>query len=123
MDRSVYVSWAALILATIANVVANTSLKQAMITVDTSLEKNILLQVLGLASFWIGLVFAGILLLSYLVALRHLPVGTAYAVTTSLAMVGIIIVESQLFGTPVSTSKAAGIAFVVLGVWLMARGT
>lgn len=123
MDRSVYVSWAALVVATIANIVANTSLKQAMISVDTNLDKIILLQVLGLVSFWIGLVFAGVLLLSYLVALRHLPVGTAYAFTTSLAMAGIIIVESRLFGTPVSMSKAAGIGFVALGVWLMGRGT
>ena len=123
MYRSVYVSWAAIVLATIASIVANTSLKQAMITVDASLDKSTLLQVLGLASFWIGLVFAGVLFLSYLVAIRHLPVGTAYAVITSLAMAGIIIVESRLFGTPVSTLKAAGIAFVALGVWLMARGT
>jgi len=123
MDRRVYVSWAALVLAIIANVVANASFKQAMISVDTSLDKSILLQVLALASFWIGLGFAGVLIVSYLFAIRHFPVGTAYAVTTSLAMAGIIIVESRLFGTPVSTSKAAGIAFVALGVWLMARGT
>lgn len=123
MDRRVYVSWAALVLAIIANVVANASFKQAMISVDTSLDKSILLQVLALASFWIGLGFAGVLILSYLFAIRHFPVGTAYAVTTSVAMAGIIIVESRLFGTPVSTSKAAGIAFVALGVWLMARGT
>ena len=123
MDRRVYVSWAALVLAIIANVVANTSFKQAMISVDTSLDKSILLQVLALASFWIGLGFAGVLFLSYLVAIRNLPVGTAYAFTTSLAMAGIIIVESQLFGTPVTTSKAAGIAVVALGIWLMARGT
>ncbi len=123
MDRRVYVSWAALVLAIIANVVANASFKQAMISVDTSLDKSIFLQVLALASFWIGLGFAGVLILSYLFAIRHFSVGTAYAVTTSLAMAGIIIVESRLFGTPVSTSIAAGIAIVALGVWLMARGT
>ncbi len=64
MDRSVYFSWAALVVATIANIVADTSLKQAMISVDTNLDKIILLQVLGLVSFWIGLVFASVLLLS-----------------------------------------------------------
>lgn len=121
MDRSVYLSWAALALAIMANVAANTSLKQAMISVSTDSDKSILLQVLAVPSFWIGLVFAGVLLLSYLVAIRNMPVGTAYAFTTSLAMVGIIIVEHRLFGTPVGMSKAAGIAFVALGVWLMTR--
>lgn len=89
MDRSVYLSWAALALAIMANVAANTSLKQAMISVSTDSDKSILLQVLAVPSFWIGLVFAGVLLLSYLVAIRNMPVGTAYAFTTSLAMVGI----------------------------------
>lgn len=122
MDRNLYFSWAALALAVTANVVANASLRQAMVSVNSDSNKSVFVQVLTQPSFWIGLVFAGILLLSYLAAIRNIPVGTAYAFTTSLAMVGIIVVEHRLFGTSISTSKSAGIAFVALGVWLMTKG-
>ena len=93
-----------------------------MVSVNSDSNKSVFVQVLTQPSFWIGLVFAGILLLSYLAAIRNIPVGTAYAFTTSLAMVGIIVVEHRLFGTSISTSKSAGIAFVALGVWLMTKG-
>ena len=122
MDRNLYFSWAALALAVTANVVANASLRQAMVSVNSDSNKSVFVQVLTQPSFWICLVFAGILLLSYLAAIRNIPVGTAYAFTTSLAMVGIIVVEHRLFGTSISTSKSAGIAFVALGVWLMTKG-
>lgn len=121
MHNNAYLSWAALIFAVAANIAANIWLKKAMVTVDTSLGKGLFLQVLGSASFWAGGFFACLLLISYLSAIRHLPVGTAYAFTTSLAMAGIIVAENRLFGTHIGTSKAAGMALVALGVWLMAR--
>jgi len=113
--------WLALAVAVVANVAANTALKVAMSSVTGNSGKVAFLQLLSLGSFWIGLVFAGILLVSYLLALKSIPVSIAYVCVTSLAMVGLVIVEKGLFGVQVGPAKIAGILLVIAGVWLLSR--
>lgn len=50
------------------------------------------------------------------VALRTLPVGTAYAVWTGIGAVGTVIVGMVLFGEPVQAVRLACIALIVTGV-------
>jgi quaternary ammonium compound-resistance protein SugE len=64
------------------------------------------LTILGaLGSFW---------LLS--LAMRDLPVGTAYAVWVGIGAVGTAIVAVFLFAEPVSAMRVAGIALIVAGI-------
>lgn len=64
------------------------------------------LTILGaLASFW---------LLS--LAMKTLPVGTAYAVWVGIGAVGTAILAVILFGEPVNLMRAAGIALILGGI-------
>lgn len=65
-----------------------------------------ILTVIGaLASFW---------LLS--VAMKELPVGTAYAVWVGIGTVGTAIAAVILLGEPVTALRVAGIALIVAGI-------
>ena len=59
----------------------------------------------ALASFW---------LLS--IAMRDLPVGTAYAVWVGIGAVGTAIVAVILFQEPVSVLRVAGIMLILAGI-------
>lgn len=118
-DKLVY--WGALLLAAIANVAANTTLKIAMSSPASRPGQGLLLELLGRTSLWIGLAFCGVLLVSYLAALRGLPASVAYVTVTTLAMVGLVVVDNSVFGVPLSATKLLGAAFAVSGVWLMTR--
>ena len=64
------------------------------------------LTILGaLASFW---------LLS--LAMRDLPVGTAYAVWVGIGTLGTAILAVMLFGEPVSLMRVAGILLILCGI-------
>jgi multidrug transporter EmrE-like cation transporter len=118
-DKLAY--WAALLVAVAANVAANTALKIAMSSPLSRSGRGLLLELLGKPSLWIGLVLCGVLLVSYLAALRGLPASVAYAMVTTLAMAGLLVVDSSVFGVPLSGTRLLGAAFAVSGVWLMTR--
>lgn len=50
------------------------------------------------------------------VAVRSLPVGTAYAVWTGVGTVGTTIVGMWLFGEPASAARLACIGLIVAGI-------
>ncbi len=59
----------------------------------------------ALASFW---------LLS--LAMKELPVGTAYAVWVGIGAVGTAIMAVFLFGDPVSPMRVLGVALILAGI-------
>ena len=50
------------------------------------------------------------------VAMRALPVGTAYAVWTGIGAVGTVILGIVLFGDSASTARLACVALIVAGI-------
>jgi quaternary ammonium compound-resistance protein SugE len=57
------------------------------------------------------------------VALRHLPVGTAYAIWTGTGAVGTALLGMALLGDPVSAGRVSAIALIAGGiVWLALAG-
>ncbi|HEY1044616.1 MAG TPA: quaternary ammonium compound efflux SMR transporter SugE [Telluria sp.] len=57
---------------------------------------------------------ASVLLLG--IAMRHLPLGTAYAVWTGIGTVGTAIVGMFLLGEPAGALRIACIGLIVLGI-------
>lgn len=49
-------------------------------------------------------------------AMRSLPLGTAYAVWVGIGAVGAAICGMMLFGEPVTTLKVASLLFIVMGI-------
>ncbi len=50
------------------------------------------------------------------IALKTLPIGTAYAVWTGIGAVGTVILGIALFGEPVTLMRILCIALIVLGI-------
>jgi quaternary ammonium compound-resistance protein SugE len=50
------------------------------------------------------------------IAMRSLPVGTAYAVWTGIGAVGTVILGIVLFAEPVTAARIACIALIVAGI-------
>lgn len=62
----------------------------------------------------LGLMAASLALLG--IALRTLPLGTAYAVWTGIGTVGTALVGMAVFGDPVSPLRLACIGLIVAGI-------
>ena len=50
------------------------------------------------------------------IAIRDLPVGTAYAVWTGIGAVGTAVLGMVLFGDPATTARLASIGLIVAGI-------
>jgi quaternary ammonium compound-resistance protein SugE len=73
----------------------------------------------GFTRLWPTVGFAACALLSFgllTLALRHLEVGTAYAVWTGIGSVGVVVLGMLLLGESASIPKLISIALVVAGV-------
>jgi quaternary ammonium compound-resistance protein SugE len=68
----------------------------------------------GMTRFWPTVVFAVCALLSF--ALRHLEVGSAYAVWTGIGAAGTAVIGMAFLGDTVSTLKLVSIGLVLAGV-------
>lgn len=115
--------WGALLVAVVANVVANSAFKIAVSAASARSGRLLSVELLAQGSLWIGVAFAFVLLVAYLAALRGLPASIAYVGVSTLAVVGLVIVDRALFGVPIGAAKLAGIALAIAGVWLMAKAT
>lgn len=71
----------------------------------TRLWPSVVTVVLALGSFW---------LLS--LAMKSLPVGTAYAVWVGIGAVGTAVAAVFLFNEPVSAMRVAGIGLIIAGI-------
>ncbi|WP_337880386.1 quaternary ammonium compound efflux SMR transporter SugE [Rheinheimera sp.] len=73
----------------------------------------------GFSKFWpsVWTLLAMLLSISLLgLAMRDLPVGTAYAVWTGIGAVGTVIVGIFLLGDPASWPRLVSIAMILLGI-------
>ncbi len=69
---------------------------------------------------WIGLCAAGILLASYLLAIRDIGLGISYAVVTSAALVLVTISAAVAFHEPISSATIVGIGLIMMGIAVLA---
>nr|AFB69906.1 drug efflux transporter [uncultured bacterium] len=116
------ISWAALILAVAANIGANTALKSAVASLSPQAGESSMVQLLRNGYLWVGLALAALLLVSYLVAIRHIPISVAYLAVTTLAMVGLVVVDSTFFGLKLGVHNLLGIGLVMVGLALVLKG-
>ena len=111
--------WVLLLIAVVFNVAANLLLKAGAQASDQVDEKPIAML---LDPFVIsGVVCSGMLLVSYTLLLRHFPVGVAYPIVTSLALVFVFFGSVVVFEESISASKMLGVILIVGGVILLGR--
>lgn len=73
----------------------------------------------GFTRFWpsvwtVAAMVASLLLLG--IAMRNLPVGTAYAVWVGIGAVGTVILGIVLFGEPVNAARVISVALIIAGI-------
>ena len=73
----------------------------------------------GLLLAFVSMALSG-LLLWY--SLKEIPIGTAYAVWTSIGAVGTFTIGVLIFGDPNIAIRWVGVALIVLGVTLLKLG-
>jgi quaternary ammonium compound-resistance protein SugE len=76
----------------------------------------------GFTRFWPSLAtLAGAVVSFWLLslAMKQIPVGTAYAVWVGIGAVGTATLAVFLFGEPVNAKRVAGIALILAGVILL----
>ena len=117
------IGWLALLVAIAANIGANTALKHAMNSVSLGSGTEAAFQMLQNMSFWIGLLLAAVLLLSYLIAIRQMPISVAYLAVTSLAMIGLVAVDSIFFGLRLTATHGVGVGLVVAGLYFVMKSS
>lgn len=115
-------SWSALALAVTASIGANAAFKAAVSALSSDGVENRLLQLLRNGYLWIGLALAAVLLVSYMVAIQRIPISVAYLTVSALAMVGLVVVDSTLFGLKLGLHNLLGIGLVIVGLALVVEG-
>jgi quaternary ammonium compound-resistance protein SugE len=73
----------------------------------------------GFSRFWPSVGTAAAMVISVVLlglAMRTLPVGTAYAVWTGIGAVGTVILGILLFGEPANAARLACVALIVCGI-------
>ena len=73
----------------------------------------------GFSRLWPSLATVGAMILSlgFLgLALKQLPVGTAYAVWTGIGAIGTVILGIYLFGEPATAARLACIGLILAGI-------
>jgi len=107
MDKSFFagdtLAWAVLLVAGLLEVVWATSMKAS--EGFTRMGYTVLTMAAAWASFWLlGL------------AMRSLPMGTAYAVWTGIGAVGAAVLGILFFNEPASLARIACIALIAVGI-------
>ena len=115
-------SWIALVLAVAANIGANVAWKSAVASLSPHAGESSTLQLLRNGYLWVGLALAAVLLVSYLVAIREIPISVAYLAVSALAMVGLVVVDSTFFGLKLGVHNLLGIGLVIVGLALVMKG-
>lgn len=97
------IAWAMLVLAGLLEIVWATALKQAD----------------GFTRLWPSVIGITVSLVSFVLlalALRNLPVGSAYAVWVGIGAVGVAIAGILIFKEPASASRLLCIGIIIAGV-------
>jgi quaternary ammonium compound-resistance protein SugE len=77
------------------------------------------MKIWGIALALISMTLSGMLLWF---SLKEIPIGTAYAVWTSIGAVGTFTIGVLVFGDPSIPIRWLGVAFIILGVILLKMG-
>lgn len=111
-------------IAILTNAFANIIIKIGMNRVggmDISSLSEVINKFLLNHLIWLGVALFGIALVSYSYVLSHIQLSIAYPIMTSLGFVVVILVSLLYLSEKLSLIQMAGIAFIVLGVWLVAK--
>lgn len=117
-----WIGWVALVSAVFANIGANLLLRYSMKAGSGQAAGGGDALVRSFPTLAIGLFLAALLLVSYLITLRHLPVNVAYPVVTGVSLIGIAVFSAVFLAEALRLVQVIGVASILIGTVLVIRG-
>jgi multidrug transporter EmrE-like cation transporter len=111
--------WLFLILAILGNVTANFAFKKLAIAYTNMGYWPGTVSILSSLWFWLAGLGSITLVSGYLLSIRKIELGVAYASVTGGALILISVLSIYVFGTTISFAKIAGTAAVAAGIALL----
>jgi multidrug transporter EmrE-like cation transporter len=114
-----WIGYLALATAVAANVSANVALRSAVRAIEPGSPLQIALQLAATPLAWLGALCLGILLGSFLLAIRFLPLGLSYAIVTSSVIMLLTLFDALVAGASLGPARIAGLGAILVGVLLL----
>ncbi len=114
----------ALVVALLANAVANILIKYGMRTqqIDLANPGQALLAILTNVPVMLGVTLFAVNVLAYSYVLTRIPLSTAYPIMTSVGFLIVISASLFMLGEKMSGGQFAGVGLILCGVILVAKG-
>jgi multidrug transporter EmrE-like cation transporter len=119
MSPELVKSFAVVLIAVLGNVGASLILKWASLPGNRIESYSNLPSLVNLSAIVLALACYGVAFLGYMIALRTIPVGTAYPVITSLSVVCIAIAAVFVFNETATVRSLLGITLILAGVFVL----
>ncbi|SLN68045.1 hypothetical protein PEL8287_03772 [Roseovarius litorisediminis] len=114
-------AWFFIAMATIANVSLNLCLKAISPSLYFDTPLALLGRLLSSPWAWLGFISGVVLLASFALALRSMPLSVTYIVITCSAMVLLTVLGAVLGYESLSFLRSFGLAFIILGLVLVTQ--
>ncbi|MEM9781141.1 MAG: hypothetical protein AAF899_01590 [Pseudomonadota bacterium] len=114
-----WLGYVAIAVAIGANVTANIALRHAVRAVEPGSPVAVALSLLANPLAWLGGISLALLLGSFLLAVRFLPLSLAYATVTASVIMLLSIFDAVIGDAALGPLRLAGIAAIVTGVVLL----
>ena len=111
--------WIALFVCVLANVASNYALKSFATTMPTTLDRAALPALATNLWLWAGVAAAGTVFVTYIWAIRGVPLSIAYPLATGLSVIGVAICATTLLGETIDGWRLAGMALIVVGAAIL----
>ncbi|MDH3347167.1 MAG: hypothetical protein OEM02_03575 [Desulfobulbaceae bacterium] len=92
-----------------------------MTSIDSPLGAELVKEALLSPWIWASFVAGGVLLLSYLLAIRTMDLTLSYAIVTSAALLTITVISSFVFGEALTAMKITGVVLIIFGITFITR--
>jgi multidrug transporter EmrE-like cation transporter len=113
--------WLFVTAAAASNVLANVMLKKTVAALPPEGGLPALKAALAMGSFWAFAAGGAMLLVFYVLALKAFELSVVYAVVTSAALVGVLIVSAWFLGESAGPLKITGCILIAAGIFLISR--
>lgn len=115
--------WIFVILAVVSNVCLNLSLKGLSGSLSPGAEGSLVLRIVVSPFAWLALICGLVLLGSFTMAIRSLPLSMTYSVITGAAMALLALVGLLAGYEQLSLPRLAGLSMVIVGIAVMRQST
>ncbi len=108
--------WLLITVAALSNVALNLCLKKGGAGLNVSSPWTLFLSILTSGWMWLAVLSAGLLLTSFVAAIRQYSLSLTYTAVTALAMVLLTVIGVLLQNESINSARIAGLGLIIAGL-------